>query len=117
MASSTARITSEHLGQGQFQGQSVRAVGKLLAMDPASAKVQLQLAGPEGSPPATVDCPNGDLERFDAGEMGKGYYEVIGTLQADGSITQQMTVFMGNNFDMGLYEEMVKLTYQYPDIF
>ena len=49
--------------------------------------------------------------------MGKGYYEVIGTLQADGSITQQMTVFMGNNFDMGLYEEMVKLTYQYPDIF
>lgn len=45
----TARITSEHLQNAQFQGQSVRAVGKLISID--GTNVQLQLAGPEGASP------------------------------------------------------------------
>lgn len=116
MALTTARITFEHLSQAQFQGQGVRAVGKLVSID--QDRVQLQLAGPDGSPPATIACPNGEeMAKFHSEEMGKGYYEVVGTLNADGSITQMTTTFMGQNLDMGMYEEMVKLTHQYPDIF
>lgn len=40
---STSRITFEHVNSPQFQGQSVRAVGKLVAMD--DGHVQLVLAG------------------------------------------------------------------------
>lgn len=40
---STSRITFEHVNSPQFQGQSVRAVGKLVAMD--DGHVQLALAG------------------------------------------------------------------------
>ena len=46
---STVRITSEHVGSPQFQGQSIRAVGMLVAVDAGAGKVQLQLAG-EGAP-------------------------------------------------------------------
>ena len=49
---STVRITSEHVGSPQFQGQSIRAVGMLVAVDAGAGKVQLQLAGGEGAPPA-----------------------------------------------------------------
>lgn len=117
MAQPTARITSEHLHQAQFQGQGVRAVGKLVSVDAASERVQLQLVGPDGTPPTMINCPAEQLEKFHLEEQGKGYYEVIGTLNADGTITQYQAVFMGENLDMGLYEEMVKLTHQYPDIF
>ena len=47
---STVRITSEHVGSPQFQGQSIRAVGMLVAVDAGAGKVQLQLAGGEGAP-------------------------------------------------------------------
>ena len=43
----TARITSDQLSSPRFQGQAVRAVGKLVGMDDST--VQLQLAGPEGA--------------------------------------------------------------------
>lgn len=42
---SQARINSSHLQTGQFNGQMVRAVGKLTGVDEASQQVQLQLAG------------------------------------------------------------------------
>lgn len=43
MSSKTARITQEHLESPEFQGQAVRAVGKLLNV--TDSQVQLQLAG------------------------------------------------------------------------
>ena len=43
----TARITSDQLSSPRYQGQAVRAVGKLMAVD--TNTVQLQLAGPEGA--------------------------------------------------------------------
>ena len=49
------RITSQHLQTGQYQGQQVRAVGKLVGME--GDRVQLQLAG-EGAP-----APRGKLAR------------------------------------------------------
>jgi len=110
----TARITQEHVGSPQFQGQNVRAVGKLMHVDDAQA--QLLLAGsPEGGAPTTVLCPNGS-HKFSPECMGKGHYEVIGTLQ-NGSITEMQTVYMGENIDMNMYAEMVHLTHQLPEIF
>ena len=55
----TARITSDHVNSPRLQGQMVRAVGKLVSIDEANASVQLQLAGPEGTPqpPARTICP------------------------------------------------------------
>ena len=54
------RISSQHLQSGQFSGQQVRAVGKLVSHNGDS--VQLQLAG-EGEPiraraHATQPCAN-----------------------------------------------------------
>ena len=91
--------------------------------------------------PTTVHCPEGTY-KFTPDSMGKGHYEVIGTLQ-DGSITMMQTVYMGENFgeqavrhaicchlathqngllclcvaDMNMYAEMVGLTHQLPDVF
>lgn len=41
-------------------------------------------------------CPNG-THKYASEMMGKGCYEVIGTLQ-NGQITEMQTVFMGDNF-------------------
>ena len=43
MSGPTPRVTAQHLQTGQFQGQTVRAVGKLVGVDGSSA--QLELAG------------------------------------------------------------------------
>ena len=45
----TVRITADHVSSPRFQGQSVRAVGKLLSVDANSGSVQLQLVGAEGA--------------------------------------------------------------------
>lgn len=42
---STARITADQLNSPQLQGQSVRAVGKLMQMDAQQGSVQLELPG------------------------------------------------------------------------
>lgn len=60
MSMPTARITSEHVAAGTFRGQSVRAVGKLLAIDEQS--VQMQLAG-EGTARATPAAPARPFEQ------------------------------------------------------
>ena len=118
MSSKTARITQEHLESPEFQGQAVRAVGKLLNV--TDSQVQLQLAGGgEGgkashsqrsrvparsslervriitAAPTTVFCPNG-THKYAMDAAGKGCYEVIGTLQ-NGTITEMQTVYMGEN--------------------
>jgi len=90
----------------------VRAVGKLLAIDEQS--VQMQLAG-EGAP-VTVLCHDA-TRKFMVESVGKGCYEVVGTLQTDGAIKEMNTTFFGDNFDMGMYAEMAKLTHAFPDIF
>ena len=51
---STVRITSEHVNNPQFQGQAVRAVGKLLSVDASSGMVQLELMGEAGT---RAGCP------------------------------------------------------------
>eukprot|EP00324_Dicrateria_rotunda_P000067 CAMPEP_0206167632 /NCGR_PEP_ID=MMETSP1474-20131121/29028_1 /ASSEMBLY_ACC=CAM_ASM_001110 /TAXON_ID=97495 /ORGANISM="Imantonia sp., Strain RCC918" /LENGTH=166 /DNA_ID=CAMNT_0053572407 /DNA_START=26 /DNA_END=527 /DNA_ORIENTATION=- len=111
MAQITPRITAAHLTHGQFTGSPVRAVGKLVADNGAS--VQLQLAG-EG-PLATVLCPSGTAAY--QGYMEKGYFEVVGTLNGDSTISQMQMAFMGENLDMPMYEQMVALTHQFPDMF
>ena len=117
------RISSQHLQSGQFSGQQVRAVGKLVSHNGDS--VQLQLAG-EGEPSdarahATQPCANTHAEADEmllpssAGpaatvhcshdrswedkndQVDKGFFEVIGTLQADGSIVSMTSVAMGDN--------------------
>lgn len=90
----TARITSDMLNSPQFQGQSVRAVGKLVAVN--EGMVQLQLAGPDGMAPATIMCPNG-VDKYQLEHVGKGCYEVVGTLQNGNSITEMTAVYMGEN--------------------
>uniref|UniRef100_A0A7S3AQ41 Replication factor A protein 3 n=1 Tax=Haptolina ericina TaxID=156174 RepID=A0A7S3AQ41_9EUKA len=111
MSLPTARITAQHLQTGQFNGRLVRAVGKLVNEDGNIAT--LQLAG-EG-PTASIHCPGGTSEF--SGMSGKGYYEIVGTLNHDGTIAQMQTVFMGENFDLNMYAEMVTLTHQFPDLF
>ena len=92
----TARITADQLNHPQFQGQSVRAVGRLTSIN--NGMVQLELQGRDGSSsPATVMCPNG-IERYQLEHVGKGCYEVIGTLQPNSTITEMTTVFMGEDF-------------------
>ena len=122
---STVRITSEHVNNPQFQGQAVRAVGKLLSVDASSGLVQLELTGEAGArrraraqatrrtlratltrsralwllaaANVTVSCQQG-THKYLLETVGKGFYEVIGTLQAGGNITEMNTVFMGENF-------------------
>ena len=168
---STVRITSEHVGSPQFQGQSIRAVGMLVAVDAGAGKVQLQLAGGEGAPrtiffinrltarskpccrargvaalapisthpspvaralrrlshraflthmhagsPTTITCTEG-TQKYLLETVGKGYYEVIGTLGSDGCIAEMKSSYFGENFDTGMYAEMVKLSHNFPDIF
>ena len=43
----SVRILSDHVSSPSFQGQQVRAVGKLHSMDAASGSVQLELLGGE----------------------------------------------------------------------
>ena len=92
----------------------------------------------------TVSCQQG-THKYLLETVGKGFYEVIGTLQAGGNITEMNTVFMGENFgertamrpppsprpsqsshplfascaatDTDMYVQMVKLTHALPDIF
>ena len=45
----------------------------------------------------TVSCQQG-TNKYLLETVGKGFYEVIGTLQAGGNITEMNTVFMGENF-------------------
>ena len=45
----------------------------------------------------TVSCQQG-THKYLLETVGKGFYEVIGTLQAGGNITEMNTVFMGENF-------------------
>ncbi|KAL1507143.1 hypothetical protein AB1Y20_007996 [Prymnesium parvum] len=111
MSVPTARITAQHLQTNSFQGQMVRVVGKLVGEGDNS--VTLQLAG-EG-PPAIVHCPGGT--QLFKGHSGNGYFEVVGTLNADSTVSSMQTVYMGENFDLGMYAEMVTLTHQFPDIF
>eukprot|EP00320_Phaeocystis_rex_P019785 CAMPEP_0119063176 /NCGR_PEP_ID=MMETSP1178-20130426/6581_1 /TAXON_ID=33656 /ORGANISM="unid sp, Strain CCMP2000" /LENGTH=177 /DNA_ID=CAMNT_0007044515 /DNA_START=39 /DNA_END=573 /DNA_ORIENTATION=+ len=113
MATASVRISSQHLQSGQFSGQQVRAVGRLVSHN--GDTVTLQLAG-EG-PPATVHCGHDRSWEDKSDQIGKGFYEVIGTLQADGSIVSMTTVSMGDNIDMAMYSEMVTLTHQFPDLF
>ena len=49
--------------------------------------------------------------------VGKGVYEVIGTLGADGSVTEMTSTYFGENFDLNMYAEMVALSHKFPDIF
>ena len=55
--------------------------------------------------------------KFHLETVGKGYYEVIGTVQQDGTITEMTSAYFGENFDMGMHEQMVALSHQFPDIF
>ena len=63
-----------------------------------------------------IHCPEG-AHKFAVDMVGKGVYEVIGTVGADGSMTEMQAVCFGENFDMGMYAEMVSLSQQFPDIF
>ena len=72
----------------------------------------LFLAGPA----AVVHCPNG-VHKFMNESVGKGVYEVIGTLGNDGSLTEMQACYFGDNFDLNMYAEMVQLSHQFPDIF
>eukprot|EP00310_Coccolithus_braarudii_P020985 CAMPEP_0183346280 /NCGR_PEP_ID=MMETSP0164_2-20130417/11446_1 /TAXON_ID=221442 /ORGANISM="Coccolithus pelagicus ssp braarudi, Strain PLY182g" /LENGTH=110 /DNA_ID=CAMNT_0025517531 /DNA_START=63 /DNA_END=395 /DNA_ORIENTATION=+ len=108
---STARIGAAQLQTGQFQGQTVRAVGKLVNID--GNFVHLQLAG-EG-PVAIVDLNSSALFTHEA--VNKDYFEVIGALQAENVISPMATVHLGEKFDMDLYTEMMGLTYQFDEVF
>ena len=102
----TARITAELLSNAQFQGQSVRAVGKLVGVD--AGYVQLQLAGSESLPPAMIMCPNG-VDKYPVEQVGKGCFEVIGTLQSGNQITEMTSVYMGENFGTPLHRPFVRV--------
>lgn len=63
-----------------------------------------------------MHCPNGP-HKFMNETVGKGVYEVIGTLGADGSVTEMTSTYFGENFDLNMYAEMVALSHKFPDIF
>ena len=47
--------------------------------------------------PANVTCTQG-VHKYFPESVGKGYYEVIGTLQQGGTIQEMNAVYMGDNF-------------------
>lgn len=63
-----------------------------------------------------MSCNQG-THKYMMEQVGKGFYEVIGTLGANGTISEMNAVFMGDSFDTSMYVDMVKLSHQYPDIF
>jgi len=108
---STARIGASDLQSGQFQGQTVRAVGRLVRID--GGHVHLQLAG-EG-PNVLVDSSASGLFTHEA--VNKDFFEVIGSLQAENYLSSMQCVHLGDKFDMDLYAEMMSLTHQFNDVF
>jgi len=108
----TTRITSQHLQTGQYQGQTVRAVGKIVGIEPDCFKIQLAGEGPV----ATV-LQVGGVGIFGTEAVNKEYYEVIGSLQQNNVITAMQCISLGDSFDMDLYAEMTSLTFQYPEMF
>jgi len=66
--------------------------------------------------PTTVLCAN-SIHKYFPETVGKGCYEVIGTLQSDNSISSMNATSMGDSLDMDMYAEMVTLTHQFPDLF
>ena len=109
------RIGAEDAASGNYAGQSVRAVGKLVSFDGNTA--QLQLAG-EG--PTLAVSGAGLQEKLAVGggdvPTGRCYFEAIGMLQA-GGLTQHAVTYMGDNFDIDMYKQMLALTKQVPDLF
>ena len=63
-----------------------------------------------------MHCTNG-LHKFQQEAVGKGVYEVIGTVSPDGSITEMQTVAFGENFDLDMYAQMATLSQQFQDVF
>lgn len=53
-----------------------------------------------GCPATTVHCPQGP-HKFAAESVNAGYYEVIGTLQNNGTITEMNTISMGDSVGTG----------------
>ena len=49
-----------------------------------------------GCPATTVHCPQGP-HKFNVESVNSGYYEVVGTLQNNGTITEMNTISMGDN--------------------
>ena len=78
----------------------------------------VSVRGDRTGPLASIDVGN-DSRRgsYVAEMMNKGFYEVIGTLQADGTIASMTTTTMGDSLDMDMYAEMVTLMHQFPDLF
>ena len=133
----TPRVTAQHLQSAQYQGQVVRAVGKLVGVNDGS--VQLELAG-QGPIANIVGNPGEFNGMYPADAVNKCYYEVIGTQQANNTISQMTACNMGDNFgarparpfvpraqppdhstparaDMEMYSNMVTLTHQFPELF
>ena len=48
--------------------------------------------------PVLVSCQANGTHKYMSDTVGKGCYEVIGTLQSNGTIAEMNTVFMGENF-------------------
>ena len=134
----TPRVTAQHLQSAQDQGQVVRAVGKLVGVNDSG--VQLELAG-QGPIANIVGNPGEFNGMYPADAVNKCYYEVIGTQQANNTISQMTACNMGDNFgarrarpfvphaqpprpfepparaDMEMYSNMVTLTHQFPELF
>ena len=97
-----------------------RRANPLFPRRPASAPPSrvVSVRGDRTGPLASIDVGN-DSHRgsYVAEMMNKGFYEVIGTLQADGTIASMTTTTMGDGLDMDMYAEMVTLTHQFPDLY
>ena len=91
----TPRVTAQHLQSAQYQGQVVRAVGKLVGVNDGS--VQLELAG-QGPIANIVGNPGEFNGMYPADAVNKCYFEVIGTQQANNTISQMTACNMGDNF-------------------
>ena len=120
---STARLDAQHYHSGQYTGHMVRVAGRLLVAD--GERVQIQMAGEgaceecdaagskscmAGTPhsvrffrydsgaPATVIASGHHAGAFDPSAVGKGHYEVVGTLQNDGTLMVASVLDLGESF-------------------
>ncbi|MDP2438581.1 MAG: hypothetical protein Q8P67_22795 [archaeon] len=54
------------------------------------------------------------LVRFQTGQPQTTYVEVIGIVESDGSIREEMTVSFGETFHLQNYDQVIQLSQQFP---
>ncbi|XP_065193492.1 replication protein A 14 kDa subunit-like [Sycon ciliatum] len=108
LAAPRPRVTSSMLGD--FIGSTVCLAGQVVEVD----QVSRQWARIQTGEGTQVQCR---VTLGDEFELVDGFVEVLGTVADKNSIDMQFYASLGNDFDLGAYDEAVRLSAQYPELF